>query len=93
MFHVKFSHFSFFSDHTTESDYVKVYASRKGEDPNTGNRPGEGGGCYSGVGKGRGKQVLNLENRPNWCMKSGTIIHEFIHAWGFHHEHTRPDRG
>ena len=75
MFHVKFSYFSFFSDHTTEFDYVKVYAYRKDADPN---RPGPGGGCYSGVGRiGQGKQKLNLENKPDHCMRSGTIIHEF----------------
>ena len=92
MFYVNFSHFPFFSNHTTESDYVKVYAHRKNEDPNS---SGKGGGCYSkslGRKLGGGKQVINLAFSRR-CMRSGTIIHEFIHAWGFHHEHARPDRG
>ena len=29
---------------------------------------------------------------PGYCMQEGVIIHEFIHAWGFYHEHDRPDR-
>ena len=88
-----FFHIPFFRDRTTESDYVEVNSHHSNTDPN-GN-----GGCYStGLGRnGDGKQVINLE-RPlsgvhGGCMSTGTIIHEFIHAWGFWHEQTRPDRG
>ena len=91
--HINFFHFPFFRDRTTESDYVEVNSHHSNTDPN-GN-----GGCYStGLGRnGDGKQVINLE-RPlsgvhGGCMSTGTIIHEFIHAWGFWHEQTRPDRG
>ena len=88
---VNFTHFSFCSDwdpEGIETDYVEVNSHRKLFDPNK----YPGGGCYSqGLGrKGTGKQVINLG--PGGC-KRGTIIHEFIHAWGFWHEHTRPDRG
>ena len=37
----------------------------------------------------QGGQDLKLDSS---CIYFGTIVHEFIHAWGFHHEHTRPDR-
>ena len=42
------------------------------------------------IGRGGGKQIINLQD-PG-CTDSGTIIHEFIHGWGFWHEHARPDR-
>ena len=66
----------------------------KKDDP----RPYGNGGCNAnGIGNTGGKQFINLE-RPV-CMRrndgniSGTIIHEFIHKWGFWHEQARPDRG
>ena len=65
----------------------------KKDDP----RPNANGGCNANsIGNTGGKQSINLA-RPG-CMKwkgkiSGTIIHEFIHKWGFWHEQTRPDRG
>ena len=72
--------------------FLHLHIELKKEDPN-GN-----GGCYvKGIGNTGGKQILNLA-RPG-CMKipnggiSGTVIHEFIHKWGFWHEHARPDRG
>ena len=40
------------------------------------------------VGKSRGQ---NITLGPD-CMKKGSIIHEFIHAFGFFHEHVRADR-
>jgi len=47
-------------------------------------------GCNSYVGRLGGRQDMNLQS-PG-CMSIGTIMHEMIHALGFHHEHGRPDR-
>ena len=47
------------------------------------------GGCWSYVGMTRGDQKLSL---GNGCVYKGVIQHEFIHAIGFNHEHTRADR-
>ena len=63
-----------------DHDYVSVKKSDKG--------------CSSLVGKGRGKQDIWL---ADWCVLDngkpyGSILHEFIHAWGFTHEQNRPDR-
>ena len=51
--------------------------------------------CSSAVGRNGKEQELNL--RPSCILQNdgkphGTIIHEFIHAWGFYHEHGRSDR-
>ena len=63
-----------------EHDYVSVKKSNEG--------------CASLVGKGKGKQDIWLEK---YCVldngkPDGSILHEFIHAWGFSHEHNRHDR-
>ena len=46
-------------------------------------------GCWSYVGMTRGDQKLSL---GIGCVSTGIIQHEFIHALGFGHEHTRADR-
>ena len=49
--------------------------------------------CSSGVGKkpSEGKQqVVNL-SIPG-CMRYGTFVHEFVHAYGLYHEQQRSDR-
>ncbi|ODM87447.1 Zinc metalloproteinase nas-14 [Orchesella cincta] len=51
---------------------------------------GTANGCNSFVGRLGGKQNMNLQS-PG-CMSKGTIMHEMIHALGFHHEHGRPNR-
>lgn len=36
-----------------------------------------------------GAQRLSL---ADGCFRHGTIMHELLHAWGYHHEHKRADR-
>ena len=36
-----------------------------------------------------GEQKLSLDSN---CWSRSTIVHEFIHAFGFFHEQSRPDR-
>ena len=49
----------------------------------------KGSGCWSFLGMTRGSQSLSL---AAGCLVDGVIQHEFIHALGFGHEHTRADR-
>jgi hypothetical protein len=46
-------------------------------------------GCSSYVGRIGGSQRLSLV--PG-CFRIGTVMHEFLHAFGFSHEQTRYDR-
>ncbi|XP_051879393.1 meprin A subunit beta-like [Pristis pectinata] len=50
----------------------------------------KGSGCWSYVGNQHvGKQQLSIRER---CERIATIEHEFLHALGFWHEQSRPDR-
>jgi hypothetical protein len=47
-------------------------------------------GCYSYVGRvSDDMQILNL---GYGCLSKSTVQHEFLHALGFFHEQSRPDR-
>lgn len=46
-------------------------------------------GCFSPIGRQGGRQKLSV---GSGCEYKGTVLHEMMHAIGFFHEHTRPDR-
>lgn len=46
--------------------------------------------CWSYLGRIGSGQTLSLVVPQ--CMDKGTVIHELLHALGFWHEHSRPDR-
>lgn len=53
-------------------------------------------GCWSYIGRRGGEQILSLrppDEKSCHCLCNlGRILHEVMHALGFYHEHTRPDR-
>ena len=49
----------------------------------------QGKGCYSSVGRQDGGQVISLGTT---CETQYRALHEIMHALGFLHEHSRPDR-
>jgi len=51
---------------------------------------GKNGGCSSHVGREGGRQDMSLED--SCVTRHGTIMHEFLHAYGFYHEQSRSDR-
>ncbi|TMW47790.1 hypothetical protein DOY81_007128 [Sarcophaga bullata] len=55
---------------------------------------GKPSGCHAYVGYSGRKQYVNLKISPLdvGCFKKGTIIHEILHALGFHHQQSAPDR-
>ncbi|KAH6944441.1 hypothetical protein HPB50_003151 [Hyalomma asiaticum] len=65
-----------FEAHTDQENYVSI-AYRQGR-------------CASNVGMQGGEQTVALD--PSLCMGLGQVAHEFLHALGFFHEHSRPDR-
>jgi len=50
----------------------------------------KGSGCSSYIGRQSSSQPMSLADR---CVpRHGTIMHEFLHAYGFYHEQSRSDR-
>ncbi|UJR30378.1 hypothetical protein I4U23_017913 [Adineta vaga] len=53
----------------------------------------DGVGCSSYVGRMTGSATLRkVTLQSSGCIYKGTIMHELIHALGFFHEQSRPDR-
>lgn len=55
---------------------------------------GNSTGCAALVGRRGGPQRIRLQpfEVGTGCFRFGTIVHEFFHAIGFHHQHNAPDR-
>lgn len=66
-----------FVPYTGQQDYIVI------QSKNT--------GCWSSVGRMGGRQEVNLQV-PGCVSKKGTVLHELLHAIGFMHEQSRPER-
>lgn len=66
-----------FKPRTTEPNYIRIRSLT---------------GCYSNVGKNTFAGAQTVSIQAPGCVYLGTIAHEFIHALGFWHEQSRPDR-
>lgn len=66
-----------FSPRSSQKDYIAIDNAQSG--------------CWSSVGRIGGEQVVNLQS-PGCVTKSGTVIHELLHAAGFLHEQNREER-
>ena len=65
-----------FKDRTTERDHIYIY---------------KGLGCSSNIGRVGGRQYVSLSSASR-CVYTPVVIHELMHAVGFHHEQSRSDR-
>lgn len=59
-----------------QKDYIEVFK-------------GDPGACWSRIGRVGGKQQVSL---GKGCPGVGVVVHEFMHALGYWHEQSRPDR-
>ncbi|CRL03927.1 CLUMA_CG017048, isoform A [Clunio marinus] len=69
-----------FVNRTSQKDYITV--------------SGDATGCSSSVGRVGGSQTIKLKpnNIESGCFRLFTIVHEFLHALGFHHMQSSHDR-
>lgn len=65
-----------FVERADQVDYIEFYEDSRSH-------------CESYIGRKGGKQLLSL---GRGCKNRGKVTHELMHALGFFHEHTRPDR-
>lgn len=49
-------------------------------------------GCWSYVGRSLDNQYNQVNLQVPSCITTGTVTHELMHALGFYHEFSRPDR-
>ncbi|XP_038217453.1 zinc metalloproteinase nas-13-like [Zerene cesonia] len=66
-----------FVPHSGQTDYLVIKSAQSG--------------CWSSVGRIGGRQEVNLQ-APGCVSKKGTVLHELLHAVGFMHEQSRPER-
>jgi Astacin (Peptidase family M12A) len=64
-----------FAKRKNETDFVEIFS---------------GNGCFSSVGRVKGRQTLSLMQYG--CLRHGIIVHEFLHALGFLHMQSSYER-
>ena len=67
-----------FVPRTTESNFVTI--------------KNNAAGCWSYMGRSTSNTYNQINLQTPGCTSTGTIVHEMMHAIGFHHEQVRPDR-